>query len=468
MRINTNVLPFYASQEEQHHLFRSYAQGIVAEIYTPVNTIPAFQLIRTDAQGAPLTATLHKIEDNTTTDISAALTASGLEFDNTYDNEIIIYPATLDIGSSYTEGPYYLEITDGTNTWVSEIFTMRENRADLVKLTYWHLEDFCVNEQPEHIIRYKAPFKHTSYIETTVARPTYPYTREISTRLGRNFDKQFTSAKQYQFIAWMTEDQIDALRLAPLHDKKNVTFQGRTIEVDELLMSDPEWEDDADLGKVTVTFRSNTVAITGGRATTETAYEPNPGACVDTDYICKAVIDQASPEFTSGTYIDGNGQEQTISAGQYMMVEASGNFRVYQWGGSAYTIVTHSLDEVAYVETESQYYAGSSAATFRKPSITGYSTATIPPTIFGRGIPGAAHKIYSVEGTTETYLGETTYEQLDLGYQTNIPAGAEKIRMKVSSGPCGVFDQPADYVLPLSQDEGIGFDIIGTSAIGPG
>ena len=56
---NLSVLPFYEDDNEQLHN-RSYAYGDIYPLYTPMGTVPPFQIIKESYLGASVTSAVLK------------------------------------------------------------------------------------------------------------------------------------------------------------------------------------------------------------------------------------------------------------------------------------------------------------------------------------------------------------------------------------------------------------------------
>ena len=465
MIANASPLPFYSDLTGQHHRAKWYAYTW-AQITCAQNFLPRFQIKRTQALAASLTFTLHTLEDGSSADITAAVQASGLLVDDTYDYEIISYAATLPIGASYGIGGYYLHITDGTNNWYSEMFAMRDDLEQMVQIEYYHLEDFEHDQDDDGIaqyLRYAAPYKGLMIFDSDVAKPRYLYVREVEERLGRRLDRVHIAIKEYAFEVYVTEEQLDALRVVPLHDKKNIYYQGRSYKVDELIIA-PEWVPEGDLCRVLVTFRTNTVAIVAGRSAAATDYEPTGGTCITVDYSAVGQVTQGDTNYTNNQYTNALGETTDLEASDYIIVQTGSSiYYLYQWyPPSSYNLVTVASGEVVYNQASGLYFAGIGANILALPAIGQYVYLT--QTIVAQGLPGATHYIYAVQGSTTTLLGTYTYAEIQAWPSgVALPTGATHLRMIIASGACGTFQQPADYELPGEGNIGIGYDVIGST-----
>jgi len=454
MIVNQSILPFYSNRAYQHNNYRWYAQGLHGPVVAPAGFLPTFQIIRTANLGASLTFTLRNVKTGTETDITADVNASGLAVDQTYDYDVILYSATLAISVSAL-ATYELIVTDGSNTWYSEHWAMSDRTSEMIKVTYWHLEDFDFDQGTDgtaYRIRYAAPFKNILYIDSDLFKPTYPYYREVEQRLGRNFDKLHISAKEYRFDTQGSEEILDALRLIPLHDKKEIEYKGRTWV----------WQDHGDLATIRFTFRTNTISLVGGRSTGG-AYELAGGSCVATVHSCVGLTVQGSAEYNAYQYTDANGDTQDLQVSDRVLVETTGgSLQVFQYFPSSYAPLSTAAGEVVYVQSNGLYYTGVGSNRVILPQIAFYDIGNTN-TVTGTALPGATHYIYEVTGGVETLLG--TYVITELAEEIEVSPGAELLRMRLASGACGIFQDSPDYEIQAAPggDAGIGFDIIGTT-----
>ena len=466
MIINQSILPFYTNRAYQHNNFRWYAQGLYSPLVAPAGYLPTFQIVRTTNLGAALTFTLRNCATGTETDITADVSGSGLTIDQTYSYDVILYAATLPI-SVTTLANYEIIVTDGSNTWYSEKWAMSDRTNEMVKLTYWHLEDFEFDQDADEVsyfIKYTAPFKNVAYIDTELFKPKYPYYREVEQRLGRNFDKLHISAKEYVFDFQASEEIIDAMRLIPLHDKKTVEYKGRSYVVDELLI-EPNWQDHGDLANMLVTFRTNTIALVGGRSTNQ-VYEPTAGSCLTLEHYCIGIVENGSAEYLAFQYTDGDGVTQDLQDSDKVVVFSGSNIRVFQYAASVYTLQTTPAQTAVFVLSSGLYYVGVGSNIITLPQIQFYDYGS--GQIAGSFLPGGTHQIYYVIGGIETLIGNYTYTELAIdGVFVTLIDNVEFLRMRIASAACGIFQQTTDYELQEAPggDAGIGSDVIGSTLI---
>ncbi len=122
-------------------------------------------------------------------------------------------------------------------------------------------------------IEYRAPYKSTVYVCSEIGKPSYPYEEEVEARDGYNFPIQQISYKLHKFVMLVPEYFIDFFRLFRLHDFVEITANGKTHSVDELIIGDPEWQTDGDLAALTVEFKTDSVVVANGRGVTNLDYD---------------------------------------------------------------------------------------------------------------------------------------------------------------------------------------------------
>lgn len=219
-------LPILAKIEDQYrHIAANGEKGCY--IYTPNNRFLPFQIWRKTRTNNITSVLLKNAKDKVVADITGQMLADGnieiLRFPNKgYD--LIVYPATMELGQAFVEGSYYLEITDGVQTWYSEMFQVLSDISGLIKLEWYSRNDLQYNGGH---ISYQNGFKNFFYIKTldnnNFGNPDYPFEEEGETIDGIFFPEKQISTKVYTVQFLSIEPVTDALRLVRLSDFINVT-----------------------------------------------------------------------------------------------------------------------------------------------------------------------------------------------------------------------------------------------------
>jgi len=230
---------------------KNFAQRHFAFLY-PVDKIPPFQIERT-AGLSPITSIQIVDEEGTKTEIINDLGADQLSVFpfTTFDRLIHYGDATHSAG--FAEGVYYLEITDGVNTWYSEDIDFKsipETLGDCAytKIVFW---DTCdVGD-----IFYRTldqdgkQYKNIVYLDLKVGRPQYEIGEEGEEDSRKKFiPESLKMSKLYSIEGLFPEYFIDALYMLPLHTAESsvieiLTDKGYTGVVEHLEMPSVEWQD---------------------------------------------------------------------------------------------------------------------------------------------------------------------------------------------------------------------------------
>lgn len=459
-----NILPWYTALARQHHQ-KWYAYGQYYCLPTPAGMLIPFQL-RRDNTGAAITSlAVVEVSTGTSTDILAIALSSGLEVveyaSDGYD--LIIFPATISVGS-FNVGRHYLTMSDGTNTWYSEVFNFVDTTAGLVKLEWWHSGDFCY---PSGRIRYNYPYKGRVYLKTDIGKPEYPFEQTVSKRNGKNHKLKQISAKQYKFLFLAPEYLIDAFRQVPLHDFVEITNynDNRTHTVDEINMGNPDWQDRGDLAAVPVDFQTDTVIVKAGTGVTTLDYTAEDGGCIAVDYTAVAEIQFGSSQYFGLFYVDETtGDNVTIQDGDYILITEDVDpyrRRLYQYSDFLGMVLQSPTDdEVAYDSNSGKYYFYDTDQ-FIEPVIDDI-TANV---LTGRTFAGTLAAIYQVEAGTHTLLNTVTAAQITAGIAISPTVGAEFIYFIVQTAACPAFVESSPYYIMTGDLIGVGYDVIGSGLI---
>lgn len=173
------------------------------------------------------------------------------------EQDCIIYKGTQTLGSALSNGQYYLKMTDGTNTWYSEVFTAVNDIQPYLKITWWDNEDFVMDAGT--IVYVNPSFKNILYLDATLAKPEYPFEEEGESRDGYFFPIKQISEKRYKFAFFASEYLLDVMRFIRMADYAEVEWHGQKYPVDTFLIT-PEWESNGDVASVDAQFDTATVA----------------------------------------------------------------------------------------------------------------------------------------------------------------------------------------------------------------
>lgn len=256
---NLSVLPFYENIEEQNHR-RTYAYGEVYPLYTPVGTIPPFQIIRKHSDATITGARLYRLSDGEYGNIRTPLLAAGLtiiRYDD-YGYDIIMYPSTLQHNLTHAEGQYYVTITmsDGV-TFYSDVFTVVADMSAFLNIRWWDSEDMIMDGSR---ISYANQFRNTLWLNTQLGKPEYEFEEEGENRDGYFYPEKMISEKRFKCVILAPEYLCDVMRFIRLSDFVQVRDRfGHSYRCDTFLCT-PKWQEQGDLASVDIEFTCETVA----------------------------------------------------------------------------------------------------------------------------------------------------------------------------------------------------------------
>lgn len=261
---NLSVLAWYNDISLQNHR-KSYAFGNIYPLFTPDRTVLPFQLVRA-TRSASLTVLLFDKNGTQIADISAPMVETGLQIVPfaSLGYDVIVYPGILPMVITTPEGIYYLQMSDGVQTWFSELFTIVRNVSDYLKISWSDTEN--MEYEGGQIVYSGIPFKNVVYLCTELGKPEYVFEEEGEKRDGYFFPEKQISEKTYKFTFLAPEFLIDALRIIRMSDNVTVEQKGQTYDCDTFLIT-PKWQTQGDIASVEAEFECATVIKKIGRGT---------------------------------------------------------------------------------------------------------------------------------------------------------------------------------------------------------
>lgn len=267
---NFSVLPWYLKLDEQNHR-KSYSYGDIYPLFTPLGNLLPFQIQRATRENGIVSAVIYNRNGRPVMDFTDRLQETGLRIvrfpELGYD--IIVYPGNINMYLPVEEGMYYAAISDGTDTFYSEIFTWVSNTDGYLKVE-WHDEENLVFDAGQ--IVYENPsFRNVIYLCAELGKPDYYFDEDGETRDGYYFNEKQISEKTYKFNFLAPEYLCDVMRFIRMSDFVTVTDKyGRRYHCDTFLIT-PKWETQGNLASVECEFQTDTVVKKIGRALHNTA-----------------------------------------------------------------------------------------------------------------------------------------------------------------------------------------------------
>ena len=256
---NLSVLPWYTSIEQQNAR-KWWVYNRVYPLFTPAMYMLPFQILRTHRSGT----TISSFRVYTKTGVlvgnyTQAIRDAGITIKpfTSLGYDVIVFVGQTPVFTQFANGQYYATISDGTQTWYSEIFTVVNDIQPYLKITWWDLDDFTMDAGT--IVYTNPAFKNVLYLQSDLAKPEYPFEEEGETRDGYFFPTKQVSEKRYRFNFLASEYLLDVMRFIRMADFAEIEYHGQRFSLDTFLIT-PEWEDNGDVAAVEAFFDTATVA----------------------------------------------------------------------------------------------------------------------------------------------------------------------------------------------------------------
>jgi surface protein len=258
---NLSVLPFFEVDAERHHN-RPYAYGAVYPLYTPLGSVPPFQIIRKHGGSTVSGCRLMKYQDASYCNILSQLSEAGLKVLTFADYDIIVFPSVSPMNITPIEGQFYMELTttDGT-VYVSDVFTVCGAMDGFLNVQWWDIEDLVMDAgRIAYAYQGENVYRNTLWLQTQLGKPEYTFEEEGEARDGYFFPEKMISEKKFKCTFLAPEYLCDVMRFIRLSDIVNVYDPyGRVYKCDTFLIT-PKWLTQGDLAQVDCEFETNTVA----------------------------------------------------------------------------------------------------------------------------------------------------------------------------------------------------------------
>ena len=261
---NLSVLPWYDSIERQNAR-KWWVYNKVYPLFTPAGFMLPFQIMREHRINEIVSFKIYRRDNSLVGDFTQVMKETGLKVVNPIGEreiDVIVYSGLLPAFTKFANGQYYAVMSDGVQTWYSEMFTIVNDISGYLKLEWWDVDDFYMDEG---VIIYKSPlFRNKLYLCADIAKPEYIFEEDGETRDGYFFPAKQISEKRYHFTFLASEYLLDVMRFVRMADYAQITKNEQVYKLDTFLIT-PEWEDNGDVASVDAEFDTATVAKKIGR-----------------------------------------------------------------------------------------------------------------------------------------------------------------------------------------------------------
>lgn len=254
---NLSVLPWYDDISFQNHR-KSYAYGNIYPLFTPIKKVLPFQIIRPTRVNAVTLVELYDRQGVLVANITAQMLDTGLSIKRfeSLGYDVIVYAGNFALTTNTPEGIYYLKLSDGVQSWWSDMFTMVRDTSGYIRIEWYDTADLVYDNGR---IVYELPaFKNRLYICSEIGKPEYVFEEEGENRDGYFFPEKQISEKTYKFTFLAPEFLCDVMRIIRMSDKAFIRSKGQIFETDTFLMT-PKWQTQGDIASVEIEFQCATV-----------------------------------------------------------------------------------------------------------------------------------------------------------------------------------------------------------------
>lgn len=261
---NISVLPWYTSINEQNHR-KSYAYGAIYPLFAQADRLLPFQIIRNTRSNNVTSVVLYEKTGKQVANITTYMKETGLQIVRfqTLGYDVILYPSILPMPLNQLDGIYYITLSDGVQTWYSEMFTVVQDVSGYLKIQWWDIENLVFDAG--QIVYKKTDFKNTLYLCTELGKPDYEFEEDGEERDGYFFPEKQISVKTFKCTILAPEFLCDVMRFIRMADYIHITDKyGREYDCDTFLIT-PKWQTQGDLASVEIEFKTNTVVKKIGR-----------------------------------------------------------------------------------------------------------------------------------------------------------------------------------------------------------
>ena len=256
---NLSVLPWYTSIEQQNAR-KWWAYNRVYPLFTPALFMLPFQILRTHRSGTTISSfQVYTKAGVLVGNYTQAIRDAGITIKQftSLGYDVIVFGGQMPVFTKFADGQYYAAISDGTQTWYSEIFTVVNDIEPYLKITWWDLSDFTMDAGT--IVYTNPSYKNVLYLQSDIAKPEYTFEEEGETLDGYFFPTKQISEKRYRFNFLASEYLLDVMRFIRMADFAEIEYRGQRYSLDTFLIT-PEWEDNGDVAAVEAVFDTATVA----------------------------------------------------------------------------------------------------------------------------------------------------------------------------------------------------------------
>lgn len=253
---NLNPLPWYDSLQKQDR-FKRYAYGEIFPNISPAWNLLPFQIERPHSERGIRSLDLYFVDGVKFGSILDPMERNGLVLQFGTDTDLIINKAFGSFQYTLPEGFYYAVLSDGENTWYSDIFSCVHDMSRYMMVEWWCDSDLQ-DESGNRRVLYDTSYHNRLYLDTVMGKPGYDQLEEVETRDLVAMPEKRVSQKLYNFEFMAPEYLCDCVRAIWLSDHIRITSEGVQYNC-RTFAPDPKWQDDGHYAMVEVEVEADTV-----------------------------------------------------------------------------------------------------------------------------------------------------------------------------------------------------------------
>jgi hypothetical protein len=299
-------LRFYDKVSKQNrNLSWASSDETIFRLIAPNNSLLPFQIRRLLRQEPMVFIGLTDLDGNIIQDLTLEFPPGSLEYVPTSNGDEYFVYYGADLYSNIPPGMFYLTITDGVETWYSEVFesiSFDIYQSNCFLRVVWSgvcdYEPYLFNINGQQ-------FNFVMFLDTEIGRPEYENKIEAFEDSNYNITPTFKKmVKRYSFTDVVPEYMVDVFNTLPLAKFVRITDKRYDFDgVLEVTVTAPKWDvsDSESYTPVTVEFESESITVRGCCE----IVNKEVNKCLPCSIMVVDFIDYAGLEYTNFEYYNG-------------------------------------------------------------------------------------------------------------------------------------------------------------------
>ena len=470
--VNYSPLPVYNSIDKQFHR-RDFSDGFVYPIYATTQSLLPFQFTRDKRSDDFNSVVLVSLTTGEQIDITEQALQISVILDTTgTDYDVVMFRGLSPLGITLPEGRHYLKLSDGVETWYTEVMTLVQDTSDFLEVVYYDRANIGFSDVH---ISFRDSFKFVVWLPADLARPDYVTEEEVTKREGRVFTERQIAEKVFRFTSYAPEFLCDALRIMQLCDFVQLRFNGNTYDAEHVNLT-MDWGDSPVFAVVEGEFNCGVLIKKIPNVFDESgSFDGSFNNDFDTEatQVNLCTLPSASLVANKTSYMEGDYVLLTLTATNFTSYVWYKNDTVLANTGTTLTLnnipVTANNDVYKVVATNACGTATTSTSTSnlitlavaQNPNVSVASLSNVARSIPYLTAYSQKPNWAAMRTTTSTYQGQTGHKQPEWIVIAQLGHGLFDMDNKPQqNGMVGVLDasymvRGLDFVYPSNPDTGI-------------